>query len=1030
MKKKTLGIVMFVVLSLVFAGACNDDGGAPAAPVADTDMDLVPDASDNCPFVSNPGQEDSNSDGEGDVCQGKKNFADADSDGIEDGKDNCPYSTNPDQADTDGNGIGDACPQVGGGGGGGGGETDSDGDGVPDSTDNCVAEVNPDQALCAAKEGAVAQLAQACDKDCDGVDDVKDNCKANFNPDQKDELKTDKTAGANGTGDVCEDYDVDQDGVPDETDNCQQTANADQKDLDADTIGDVCDADIDGDKYNNDVEITAGTKPNDAGDFPTDLDGDKVFDQTDTNADGDKYDLADGDCNDLDKNVYPGQTDAIDISGKDTNCDGVDGNIGNKEPEGLIVAPNGVDKSGCGVNIQSPCKTIGYAVGLATNTLKSVKYLLVATAGDNKTFTENVALPASLSLLGGYCSAVSGSYITKYNQEAVTAFATRKRDLINCMPVIEGTDLTKPTISVSGAGVGVIEGLNVVSTGYHAIDIDGANAPGTSTTIQLNQIDALFAGVYVKDSKTSVIQKNYHIKAGVVGAINTEWMFGIKAEKVGALTIADNDKIEVVGKKVKAIGLYNVFDAKVDDNNPISVTASGEGYGVYSELTKKLQVSENGILLNNADANGLPVDGKVGGLFAYGDYGNVDFNDNHVVGCGVFCSAKASVYGLVFGDLSNIVGINRNQFDIVEKSGTGFSNALVVDFSAGPYDEAEVGHNNVEVSGSSITYGMLLNGKTTNAHHNKVHIVSKAKGLAGGIGIKNDGSRSILKDNKVFMEGGDDLTGVYVKALNSTPTTFVNLQRNAFIIGDVSRRGGAAVFEGSDNSIVDDNLFYGGRLKDGAKGVVGIQLRDMSPDLRFNTIIGGSIEDEGFGAALAADGVQPARLKLSGNILSVMSVNTYKQPEECHKYGIYMTDVSIDPASEIKYNFFHSAATSSEGKFNDQDYYGMCFVLKSVKDNIEEQIVGNINYKDANSKFADVKGNKNAPWKIGGGFSDFIFYVNELISDQAGQAFLTLDNGVITKDLLGNERILNGAVDIGAIEFGTSDPVHFKIMEE
>jgi len=83
----------------------------------DTDSDSVGDACDNCPDDSNPVQEDFDGDVIGDVCD---ECTDTDYDGFGNpgfptntcGEDNCPNDYNPDQEDTyppQGNGIGDAC---------------------------------------------------------------------------------------------------------------------------------------------------------------------------------------------------------------------------------------------------------------------------------------------------------------------------------------------------------------------------------------------------------------------------------------------------------------------------------------------------------------------------------------------------------------------------------------------------------------------------------------------------------------------------------------------------------------------------------------------------------------------------------------------------------------------------------------------------------------------------------------------------------------------------------------------------------
>lgn len=214
-------LLLASALLLVNAG-CPETGIDPIVIVEDSDQDGVPDASDNCPNVPNPDQQDSLGNGVGDACRPISDSADFDGDGFPDEQDNCPNTPNPDQADLDGDGIGDAC------------DPDIDNDGIPNELDNCPFHANPGQ-----NDVDNDGVGDACDADIDrdGIGNEEDNCPYVANPNQAD-------LDGDGVGDVC-DPDIDGDGVANEDDNCPRHANADQRDADGDGIGDVCDETLD-----------------------------------------------------------------------------------------------------------------------------------------------------------------------------------------------------------------------------------------------------------------------------------------------------------------------------------------------------------------------------------------------------------------------------------------------------------------------------------------------------------------------------------------------------------------------------------------------------------------------------------------------------------------------------------------------------------------------------------------------------------------------------------------------------------------
>ena len=169
----------------------------------DPDGDGVYFYDDNCPFVPNPLQTNSDSDNLGDAC------------------DNCPFVTNPDQEDYDGDEIGDdcdTCPQD--------PLNDIDGDSLCGGEDNCPEDYNPGQD----------------DNDSDFIGDACDNCPYLYNPGQEDADKDD----IGDDCDTCTDTDGDgygNPGYPMNTcpdDNCPNAYNPDQLDSNFDGVGDVC----------------------------------------------------------------------------------------------------------------------------------------------------------------------------------------------------------------------------------------------------------------------------------------------------------------------------------------------------------------------------------------------------------------------------------------------------------------------------------------------------------------------------------------------------------------------------------------------------------------------------------------------------------------------------------------------------------------------------------------------------------------------------------------------------------------------
>ena len=219
-------------------GLAGSDGGLLCASGdPDTDGDGECDGDDNCPTISNPGQEDTDGDGNGDICDicnGFDDNLDEDGDEVPNGCDIC--SAGDDNTDSDDDGVPDACDRC-------EGHLDSldeDEDGVPDGCDTCA---GGSDALDTDNDG----IANACDV-CEGFDDnadedndqVPDGC--DVCPLGDDALDTDNDGIANAC-DICssgsDEADDDADGVPNARDVCE--GHSDNLDTDGDSVPDGCD---------------------------------------------------------------------------------------------------------------------------------------------------------------------------------------------------------------------------------------------------------------------------------------------------------------------------------------------------------------------------------------------------------------------------------------------------------------------------------------------------------------------------------------------------------------------------------------------------------------------------------------------------------------------------------------------------------------------------------------------------------------------------------------------------------------------
>jgi PKD repeat protein len=195
------------------------------------------------------------------------------------------------------------------------------------------------------------------------------------------------------------------------------------------------------------------------------------------------------DCNDADASIKPGAPDALDASGTDTNCDGIDGVL----TDTILVAGTGADTATCGTAEATPCQTLPYGISRAG----SSRHAVLVTGGLTSS-TVSLGSVSGFTVRGGYGADFTSRSGTTTINNGVTSTGS--------------TGLTLADLTINGPGgpqtTGVLLSGSTASLSTVVVDSGTPTGSGSSA----------YGVRAVSSSSVTITSSTITAKAGIAGA--------------------------------------------------------------------------------------------------------------------------------------------------------------------------------------------------------------------------------------------------------------------------------------------------------------------------------------------------------------------------------------------------------------------------------------------------------------------------------------------------------------------------------